>query len=241
MLRDDWFNLHKNDASDDKEVAKKKRKNWWYYNKWFVLGGLVLAMLVFDFAHSVHQNKLNTPDFQIAYVGAPIPQGTLDALEEAFREIGPDLNGDGRVIVRVNSYSVFPKDENAVADPSLAYASQTKLVVDIQAGDSFLFLMENPEKFQHDLGVLSRTDGTLPLDTPDSELPVYLKWSDCPVLAGLELGSYSDALLGDSFSGDNQQVLQNLYVGHRNPNRKDPAYNESCEAFWQELIAGASN
>ena len=238
MLCDDWFKTHKTDSDGNPVDPKKRLKNWWYYNKWLVLGGLVLAVLLFDFGRSIYLNHVNRPDFQVACLGTPLPQGTVDALEQALAQIGPDLNGDGQVRVRVNCYAVCTREEPA--DPAAAYADQTKLFADIQAGDSFLFLMENPEAFQEQAGILTRLDGTFPLDTPDSELPVYLPWSACPVLTGLELGRFTDPMLGDGFSVDNQLVLEPLFLGHRSPSSTDSAVNEACEAFWRQLIAGAT-
>ena len=239
MLCDDWFKTHRS-GSGEQPDARKKWNNWWYYNKWLVLGGVIAAVLVFDFAHSLYVSRHNQPDFQIACVGTPLPQGTADALTEALRAIGPDLNGDGQVLVQVNSYAVYPAEEDAAPDPAMLAAAQTRLIADIQSGDSFLFLLEDPEQFQEQIGILSRVDGTLPIDTPDSRVPLWLPWTDCPVLAGLELGSFTDVLLGEEFSGDNQAVLAPFFVAHRNPNHKDP-YNDGCEAFWQQLIAGALN
>ena len=41
------------------------------------------------------------------------------------------------------------------------------------------------------------------------------RWTDCPVLTGLDLGSYEGLTLMDDVTGTNQSVLAHLYVGRR--------------------------
>ena len=48
------------------------------------------------------------------------------------------------------------------------------------------------------------------------------RWTDCPVLTGMELGSYtSDAV--QSASGDSQQLLADYYIGIRGARQKETA------------------
>ena len=251
MLRDDWYNLHKNDNPGDDSAPdfKKKWNNWWYYNKWYVLVAALVGVLMIDFAHSVWQNKNNQPDLQIAYVGQTLPMSTVDALEQAMVQITPDLNGDGQVLVSINEYDLvgtvyggMDEDHPAPADPATAVAAQTRLAVDLQNGDSMLFLMADPEAFQQSTGALCRIDGTLPEETPDSDLPLYLGWSDCPVLDGLDLGLLADPMLSDTVKITNQTLLSELSIGRRFFYHKDqPELDEAFNAFWESLIAGAEN
>ena len=39
------------------------------------------------------------------------------------------------------------------------------------------------------------------------------RWTDCPVLTGLDLGSYTGYTSVDEAQGSNQDVLKNLYLG----------------------------
>lgn len=246
MLRDDWYNLHKNDAPEDasKPSFRKKWNNWWYYNKWYVVGALVVLAILIDFGHSIWVNRTNKPDFQIAYLGAMLPQDTTDRLEQALSELAPDANGDGKVIVTVNQYNLYASPEvedPAPIDPAMNMAAQTKLSVDLQMAESFLFLMPDPEKFQQNTQALSRIDGTFPSDTPDSALPLYLSWKDCPVLAGLDLGMLSESMLDESAQIENQALLENLFVGRRYIDPEtDPEYSQACDEFWNALLSGAT-
>ena len=67
-------------------------------------------------------------------------------------------------------------------------------------------------------GALQYLDGTVP-DDPDTANPdwteMVYRWTDCPVLAGLELGDYDGYTLVDDATGTNQSVLATLYVGRR--------------------------
>ena len=243
MLRDDWFNLHKNDASGDAPDAKKKWNNWWYYNKWFVIIGLIAAVLVFDFARSIYVNRTNRPDVQIAYLGSPVPDSALDRLEEALTPMAPDANGDGQVIVSVTQYNLYslPGGPDPTADPATFMAAQTKLAVDLQTGDSMIFLMPDPELFRKDSQALCRIDGTLPEQEPDSGVPLYLAWKDCPVLAGLDLGSVESPVLEDSVEMQNQSFFESMSIGRRwLSGEDDPEAAAMLNEFWNALIAGAS-
>ena len=65
------------------------------------------------------------------------------------------------------------------------------------------------------------------------------RWTDCPVLTGLDLGSYGpDAT--QSASGDSQEYMSQFYIGFRG------AWNEGSaksiapgEPLWDKLTAGA--
>lgn len=245
MLQDDWYNLHKNDESGTEEAPgfRKKWNNWWYYNKWYALVIALVGVLVFDFCWSVHQNRSNQADFQIAYLGAPLTDSTVEHLEQALSELAPDINGDGQIRVTVNQYNLYyGGDENQSAmDPAALVAAQTRMAADIQSGDSFLFLMPDPVKFQQDTGVLCRIDGSLPEEDPDSALPLYLAWADCPVLEKLDLGQLELPMVEENPDISNQELMQNLYLGRRYLSAEDdPVFYRSCARFWSILTAGSS-
>ena len=65
------------------------------------------------------------------------------------------------------------------------------------------------------------------------------RWTDCPVLAGLDLGDYtSDAV--QSASGSSQELLSHYYIGIRGAWNKDSAdLLEGGEDLWNALTAGA--
>ena len=65
------------------------------------------------------------------------------------------------------------------------------------------------------------------------------RWTDCPVLAGLDLGDYaSDAV--QSESGSSQELMSRYYIGIRGAWNKDSAdLLEGGEELWNKLTAGA--
>ena len=65
------------------------------------------------------------------------------------------------------------------------------------------------------------------------------RWTDCPVLTGLDLGDYaSDAV--QSESGSSQELMSRYYIGIRGAWNKDSAgLLEGGEELWNKLTAGA--
>ena len=65
------------------------------------------------------------------------------------------------------------------------------------------------------------------------------KWTDCPVLAGLNLGEYR-ADTTHAQGGDSQQYLSDFYIGMRGAWNTATAENlAGGEELWQALTAGA--
>lgn len=130
------------------ELTKKERiQNWWHYHKWHVFLAAVLVLIAADWAwNALHQVR---PDYQIAYVGtAPLSDEAAAAWESRLAALGSDCDGDGRVTVRLNQYPSGPEDTMYAA------ASDVKLLADLDARESYFFLLENPERFQADYEIL---------------------------------------------------------------------------------------
>ena len=215
-------------------TPEEKRKNWWHYHKWHVVTGVVLAGIGASLVCSALGVGQIKPDYQAAYVGEnPLPGGTAAAIENAFASLGEDLNGDGRVTVRLNQYPA------SGGDPSMAAARQTTLMGDLLACESYFFLLEDPEKFQADYEVLEEDrvpveGGLYPADG------TYLPWAGCPVLAEMELGSYSEQVLGRTVAGSSDELVSGLYLAHRGfRTEKTALYPEGCGALWNRLTEGA--
>ena len=138
------------DVKPEKAVEltkQQRRRNWWHYHKWHVLIGGVLVLIAVDWAWSaltqVH------PDYQIAYVGtAPLDQEDAAAWEARLSDQGSDCNGDGNVVVQLNQYLTVQEDTMYTA------AANVKLLADLDARESYFFLLENPEQFQADYEIL---------------------------------------------------------------------------------------
>lgn len=236
---------------EKRELTKaEKRKNWWDYHKWFVVLGIVAVLFLGGLVWNLLGIGRVRPDYQIAYVGsAALPGDTVAALETAFSELGEDLNGDGKVVVTLNQYVTYAdlirqKEETGERGNEEIYmqaqASRISLTADIDARDSFFFLLDDPEGFQQIYEVLSYPDGTLPEGEDWSADGMYLSWTECPVLSGLELGSYTLNYLGVELTGDSQELLSQLYIARRGFWTGEGCdHLEGCEALWEKLCAGA--
>ncbi len=126
-------------------------KNWWYYNKWFVVFGIAAALS----AAGVIAGNLNRvkPDYQIAYIGTyPLSEEAASSVETALAAAGKDLNGDGKVVFRLNQY---PTAKNA--DPEIALGKvgwETQLMADLLDCESYFFLLEDAEGFNYNYDIL---------------------------------------------------------------------------------------
>ena len=204
-------------------TKKEKAANWWHYH-WMavVVAVLVVVFGVWIIKDTVFQTR---PDVQVAYVGtSDLPTDTVTALQDALTPFCSDLNGDGKVVVQVDSY--------------------TRLSAELSSGGkTYIFLLEDPEGFEAQTGALQYLDGTVPDDpeTTDADWrEMVYRWTDCPVLTGLDLGGYEGLTLMDDVTGTNQSVLAHLYVGRRGvwDEKQVPTY-EGCAELWDTLTAGA--
>ena len=126
-------------------------------------------------------------------------------------------------------------------------AATTQLLIDEIAPDAVIFsgIAGNLNTHLHinDVvlgGTLRYLDGSLPQSDADSDWwNMVYRWTDCPVLAGLDLGDYaSDAV--QSESGSSQELMSRYYIGIRGAWNKDSAdLLEGGEELWNKLTAGA--
>ena len=237
---------------EKRELTKaEKRKNWWDYHKWHVLIGVAAAICLGNLVWTFLGVGQVRPDYQIAYVGAAeLPGETAAALEAALSELGEDLNGDGQTVVTLHQYATYAEilrqleEEPGGAGSSdvatKSQVSQISLMVDIQSQDSFFFLLYDPESFRQSYQILSRLDGTLPEGGRSSVDGTCLSWEECPVLSGLELGSYAaqDAS-GAEAAKDSQELLSRLYIARRGFWTDETCdCLEGCEALWDKPREG---
>ena len=223
-------------------TKKEKAANWWHYH-WMavVVAVLVVVFGVWIIKDTVFQTR---PDVQVAYVGtSDLPTDTVTALQDALTPFCSDLNGDGKVVVQVDSYTVDFDAANENTDAYYQMAGVTRLSAELSSGGkTYIFLLEDPEGFETQTGALQYLDGTVPDDpeTTDADWrEMVYRWTDCPVLAGLDLGDYtSDAVQNDS--GSSQELLSHYYIGIRGAWTKDAdGLLSGGEALWQALTAGA--
>ena len=222
-----------------RQYSRKERwANWWDYNlKWVIIIGIAAAFVGYCF---IGQYFLTThADYNVAVV-APhyLPEATQTALQDALAAYGEDRNGDGKVVVKLNVYTMnFGSDDS---DAYLDMAGTTKLSTDIQGALSSIFILYDPAGFQSTTGTLRYLDGSLPQSDADNDWwNMVYHWDDCPVLAGLDLGEYR-ADTTHAQGGDSQTYLADFYVGMRGAWNTGTEENlAGGEELWQALTAGA--
>lgn len=204
----------------------EKRRNWWHYHRWHVAVAAVLAVCIGNILWNALGIGKPKPDYSVAYVGStPLSEETAAALRSGLAALSPDLNGDGEVTVELQQYvSVNTGDSDSLY---YAQAAQVQLVADITECTSYFFLLEDPAGFQEATSVLCNLDGSLPSDgdmTPEGK---YVIWGDCPVLAGIELGTA-------------QETVSRLSFARRGFwNEKTVPNAAECNALWERWTEGA--
>lgn len=222
-------------------TRRERWANWWDYNlKWVIIIGLIAGF----FAYTFIGQYFFTPkaDYNVAVVSPYfLPQDTVSALEQQLALYGEDLNGDGKTTVTLNVYTVdFGASAENETDAYLSMAGTTKLTADIQGALSAVYILYDPAGFEQNTGSLRYLDSGLPASGSDGDWwNMVYRWTDCPVLAGLELGDYGPDST-QNYSGNSQDYMSQYYVGLRGA--WDAASAESIadgETLWQALIQGA--
>lgn len=222
-------------------TQEEKRRNWWDYHKWHVVIGIFLCIAAIDIGKDVFQIGTVEPDFQIAYVGTrSLPDDTVTALQDAFASYGEDCNGDGEVIVQLNQYvETSDKDSTENDNVSYAYASQVRLMGDLEDCESYFFILEDGETFQKDYAVLSCLDGSEVPENASSFDNCYIRWRDCPVPSSMDLGTYEESLAGQKINGNSQDLLADLVLARRVFWQDHTVKNkDQCDALWNKLMEG---
>ncbi len=207
--------LARNEQPEEKRelTPKEKRQNWWHYYKWYVVAAAFAILCVIGFAISTVQSRQRAPDIQIGYIGTKaLPADAVAALELALADFGQDITGDGTVKVYIKQYVL---DEDVIA--------LTQLATDLVAGDSRFYLLEDPKTFQDTYGALAYVDGVFGEEEARDE-PLWYLWSECPVLAGLDLPN-------------GQKQFSSLYIGRRGIDTSYE-YGDMDNRVWNAILAG---
>ena len=137
MPREQFFLDEQEDTIHNNQIelktAKDKRANWWYYHKFHVLGAIVvialIATLVYSFVSKV------SPDYTIGLITQQdYSSDVVEKLEQELKAYADDRNGDGQVVVQVNSYAVNQ------TDVQMQQANVVRLIGDATSFDTVLYL-----------------------------------------------------------------------------------------------------
>ena len=90
-----------------KLTGVKKVKNFFYYNTVKILFILFFGGLIGAFIH--HLLTIPKADYSIAFVTrSSYGEQITSQIVEEFKKYGEDVNGDGEILVTVNSYTYHP-------------------------------------------------------------------------------------------------------------------------------------
>ena len=202
----------------ERQYTRKERwANWWDYNlKWVIIIGIAAAFVAYNFIGQYF--FVTKPDYNVAVV-APyyLPEDTVNALQDALAAYGEDRNGDGKVVVTLNVYTLDYSDTETQTESAayLTMAGTTKLAADVQGGLSSVFLLWDPAGFEESTGSLRYLTALCP---PPTATRTGGTWCTSgmtgPVLAGLDLGDYGPDTT-QSRSGSSQEYMSQFYVGMR--------------------------
>lgn len=240
-MASEYLNWKYRDVQPDKPLVltkEQRRKNWWNYHKWQVIIGAVLFITTLSILRYTLGIGITKPDYQIGYVGsAPLPEDTVAALENRLSEYGQDVNHDGKVVVKIKQYPTDASEEGADA-AAYAAASSMRLMGDLESRENCFFILDDVETFHLKYEVLADKDGNIAADRKDVE---SYQWSSCPVLSAMDLGNYTEKVLGKNVTGSSDELLSTLYFARygKNPDEKPTSAGEACEAFWKALTKGA--
>lgn len=177
--------IHSNGEASP-QSPKGKWENFWYYHKFHVLIVLVLFALVGGFVYEL-STKVE-PDYQIGILTeTKFSDDAASILEKKIAQYGEDRNGDGRVVVRVNSYMIVMGENKPVSDPNLQMASVAKFLSDLETGDSIIFVTDKSsfESHQKTRQMFSNLNGTVPKHGEEKEAEMRVPWKDAKPLSSM--------------------------------------------------------
>lgn len=247
LLSKDEETIHKADAEIKADTKKSKWDNFWFYHKWHVLIVVAVCLLVFWFVHDM-VTKVE-PDYQIGLLTQDTFQSdVVDSLQTEIAKYGKDLNGDGKVVVQINSYPFMQSDTSSQTNtsslnPSINMNQQqdqairVKYMADLAAGTSIIFLTDdtNFQNQQKANSVFAYTDGTAPKTGATDFEKMRVSWDQCKVLSQLKISS---SQLSQS---DVQKTLSKLSISLRvySTTKEDAnSYYAQSKALFNKLVNG---
>jgi len=232
-------------------TPKQKRQNFWFYHKLhFLIGGiaaLIIGMMIYDIVTQVH------PDYEIGLITTiGYPSNTDIVLSEQLKPFFDDRNGDGEVVVSVNIYSMG----SGMTDPNVLMATQTKLVGDMDIGESMLFIVDQPalldaqyaifsDKYDKNFVEPKEGEDLVPVEyDPDDNVHYGVRWGDCPKLTALPLGESESELEGPRYSYQlflqDFRILPRVFYGtHLDGKEEKEAYYTASMAALEKMTEGA--
>ena len=154
----------------------EKAANWWHYH-WGIVVIVVLCAFfgIWIIKDTVFQTR---PDVQVAYVGThDLRADTVTALQDALTPFCEDTNGDGKVVVQVDTYNVDFDADNVNTDAYNQMTGVTRLSAELSSGGkTYIFLLEDPAAFESSTVRCNTWTAPCPM-TPTLPTPIGPRWS----------------------------------------------------------------
>lgn len=243
LLNDEEDTIHSNQIvlTEKKDI----RKNWWYYHKTIVLVVIAAAVMVGSFIYSIVSKV--APDYTIGLLTAvSLPDSTVSELEEYLASYGEDVNGDGRVVVQINSYVIGDPIHNPATDPNMLQANMVRFTADTSSNECMIYLHDKTTfdylKEASGLeGFFRYNDGTEMPEAAEDYDNAMREWEEVPALAGFRPQPLEQQETTVS-SEDLQKILQRYRISLRNTSpsilkdEKVGQYYQQSEEFYQRLL-----
>lgn len=218
---------------------EEKWSNFWFYHKWHIVAIICAAAMIGMFVYEIVTRVQY--DYTIGLITEQtLPSGTVEALKLELERVCDDFNGNGKVDIDIMEYNFSISGDNII-DPNMHAANITRLMGDIQTGQSMLFLTDNVKGVQEGQMFLAYNDGTTPkTDAKIDYNNMGRKWTDCPLLKELNLG------YATNFDGEQGALIQDImksftlvkrayYDTSIEPKEKLAPYYKSSMALFDKL------
>jgi hypothetical protein len=117
---------------------KEKIRNIWDYDKWFIIGGIFIAIMLVVFIKDVFFKEKADIQIVSASVGYLSKSEVLSA-ESYFGSFATDINGDGIANVKLLNIGFSPEHAK---NPQLDKDSSTQLIAELTMQENCLFIID---------------------------------------------------------------------------------------------------
>ena len=214
--------------------------NFWYHYKWHtIIGSFVAIFLVIVIGQMVSKEKV---DVYIMYAGPKsFTPAEIYAIEDAFEDIMPDLNGDGKKIVQFTDimYLTDKKIQEYMDTASLVgeeykpdkqyiQEMREKYKLQLAAGDAYLLLLD-PEVYNadYDIGMFNKLEKLgITSDKAYDDTAINFKQTD--------FGSYVSAF--DVFPDDTLMCFKTMNVTEKARGKKEQTKFDNQLTLFKRVI-----
>ncbi len=196
--------------------SKEWWENFWYYYKWYIIIGLVvLVSVVIIVADMFGKPKA---DFSMMYAGNMEGMGSVEgyALEDRFKPITSDVDGDGKHFVKSSVIYIDEKEKNSAESP-MGIVLDAELI----AGETTVFFISDylmgrfpqeemydlsgfVEKYNIDESLVLRTESGIAYAVSLSQNPIFTEMDGVdpsnvylllrPLRSGVDNSAYKENL-----------------------------------------------